>query len=246
MESSLMRSSPEANSQRRMQPSWWNKCYHVWITATRTTSFTEISSQKTFSLSKTKTSIKLKSSISVLPLSTTAANHLMRSLVLPITLPQRSSTKDTMRSAISGHVVLSHTLSSQVCHPSMVKATKRLWRRWELVNSLSLIHAGLTSLIRLRISSLNFWLMILTIVHQLRLLFNTHGSLITLRNKSMLQLQLMPSQIFNHSELTKNLNKQHSLSLQVNFWQNQRRKISLKSLKLSTRMEMANFQKRKF
>lgn len=124
-ESCSTKSSLEVSSLRRTLPCSSSKSSLVLITAIAIASFIEISNQRIFCSSKTRNSIKLRSSISEPPLSLTRTRSLTRSSELLTTSPQRSLPRTTDLSAISGHAVLLHTSSFQVFLHSMVPVTKK-------------------------------------------------------------------------------------------------------------------------
>jgi len=128
-ENSSMKLLPEENSQKKMLLSWWNKFFHVSIIVTNNILSTETWSQRIFYWNKTKISIKLKSLILELPSFLTPQRSLMRNSELLTTLPQRSSTRATMRNATSGLVELFFTSLYQESLLSMELVIKKSWRK---------------------------------------------------------------------------------------------------------------------
>jgi hypothetical protein len=99
---------------------------------------------------------------------------------------------------------------------------------------------------KVKISSPNFSLMMLTKDHQLRPSSNTHGSSTSVLNLLILLSLLALFQTWKPSEPTKSWSKPLLPLLLLNFSQSQRKRISPRSSKLLTRMVMVNSHLRKF
>jgi len=169
------RSLPEESSVRKMPPCLWSKYCHALTIATKITSSIEILNQKISCSSRTRSSIKSKLLILVLPSSSTRTRSSMKSLEPHITLPQKSWLKTTELSVIFGLVELLHISLYQVFLHLMARLIKILWRRSRLENSVSAIQSGQASQIQERTSLHSCWPRSRRRDHQHSKLSNTLG-----------------------------------------------------------------------